>query len=1019
MTTIRSFKLTPTFLDEYRGAQPEWGPVGLVTYKRTYARTLPDGSLEDFWQTCQRVVEGCYTIQKEHCRTLKLPWDNSKSQRSAQEMFRRMWEFKWLPPGRGLWMMGVDHVDTVGSAALNNCGMVSTAGIKEDLADPFVWMMDMLMLGVGVGFDTKGAGLVKIQTPKYTSEPFVVEDSREGWVSLLGACIRPYSGRGSVPSIIDYVKVRPEGSPINGFGGTASGPAPLIELVDSVTSILDDRVGQSITSTDIVDICNLIGRCVVAGNVRRSAEIAFGDPEDLDFTNLKNPEVAGDKLTHHRWASNNSILAYVGMDYERHAAGSAVNGEPGYEWLDNARAYGRMGREPDYKDRKAAGGNPCVSAETWIHTIEGPRKVRDLVGKQFVALVNGSPYTSGPKGFWKTGRKQTYTITTKKGYSLDVTDNHQLLTVPKGASKSQWIPLSNIELGDSLLLSNHRSNNHWGELAPGRHGGSEGYVLGLLLGDGTLTSRAVLSVWEKDGPGISGVMEAVCKSFESLTTRSDWKGWTLVEGRGEYRLNSTALRDLAAEYGMVQGDKIPDFDVLEAQNSAFCAAFLRGLYDADGSVQGDQSKGVSVRLTQVSLSTLHAVQRMLLRFGVVSTLYKNRQPAREATWPDGKGGKALYSCQAVHELVVSCDNLSVFADVIGFSHQDKQEALSVALHNYKRNPNRELFQDSVVSIEFSRGEDVYDAEIAEVHRFDANGIIAHNCLEQTLEDRELCCLVETFPSLHENYEDYEKTLKYAYLYAKSVTLVPTHNERTNTVMQRNRRIGTSMSGIVQAMQRHGTRKFFNWCDTGYNYLRKLDETYSDWLCIRQSIKITSVKPSGTVSLLPGVSPGIHYPHSAFYIRRIRFQHNSPLVADLRKNGYVVEDDTYSPNTVCVSFPIKENFFDRSKNDVSMWEQLELAAQMQQYWVDNQVSVTVTFRPEEAPSLKRALELYETRLKGVSFLPLTEHGYVQAPLEEITEEVYESMVSSITPLTSLSTAVHEKTERFCTNDTCEV
>jgi len=648
---VRPFKLAASFLDQFQGTQPNWGPMGYITCKRTYARTLEDGSSEEYWQICQRVVEGVYDIQKEHCRKLKLPWDNAKAQRSAQEMFRRMWEFKWLPPGRGLWMMGTKHVDKVGSAALNNCGFTSTVGIKEDLADPFAWLMDMLMLGVGVGFDTKGAGLVKIADPRRTDEPYVVEDSREGWVDLLRAVILPYSGKGSYPTNIDYTLIRLSGTPIKGFGGTASGPAPLMELVSDVSKILDARIGHTITSTDIVDLCNLVGRCVVAGNVRRSAEIAFGDPEDEAFRELKNPLVAGDALLHHRWSSNNSIFAKVGMDYTDAAARTAVNGEPGFEWLANAQAYSRMGREPDHRDRKAAGGNPC--------------------------------------------------------------------------------------------------------------------------------------------------------------------------------------------------------------------------------------------------------------------------------------------------------------------------------------------------------------------------------LEQTLEDRELCCLVETFPSLHENYEDYEKTLKYAYLYAKSVTLVPTHDERTNMVMQRNRRIGASMSGIVQAMQRHGTRNFLNMCDQGYNYLRSLDESYSDWLCVRQSIKITSVKPSGTVSLLAGVTPGIHYPHSKFYIRRIRFQANSPLVSLLEQCGHKTELDQYSPNTVCVEFPIKEEYFDRGKDEVSMWEQLELAAQIQHYWADNQVSVTITFKAEEASAIKRALELYETRLKGVSFLPIKDHGYVQAPMETITEEQYNAMAAKLRPMLSLDTVTNEVVERFCDGDVCVV
>lgn len=645
MTEFYRFKLNSAYLAEMAEAPVEWGPVGYVTYKRTYSR---DG--EEWADTCRRVVEGVYNVQKGHCSRLRLPWDNAKAQHSAQEMYGRMHCFKWLPPGRGLWMMGTDYIDTRGGAPLNNCGFVSTEGVSVDFADPFCWLMDMSMLGVGVGFDTKGAGLIKIVDPKVSDSPFEVEDSREGWVEALRAFLNPYVGRGSMPSAFDFSKVREAGAAITGFGGTSSGSGPLSELLSSIADILADMAGEPITSTVIVDIANLIGKCVVSGNVRRSAEIAFGDPEDQAFLRLKDPEHAGDALTSHRWASNNSIFATVGMDYTEVAKLTAKNGEPGYEWLANAQAYSRMGNEPDYKDHRARGGNPC--------------------------------------------------------------------------------------------------------------------------------------------------------------------------------------------------------------------------------------------------------------------------------------------------------------------------------------------------------------------------------LEQTLEDRELCCLVETFPGRHDSYEDYQKTLKYAYLYAKSVTLIPTHDERTNQVLLRNRRIGTSQSGIAQAMARHGRREYFNWCDQGYTYLRSLDAKYSDWLCSRESIKITSTKPSGTVSLLPGVSPGIHYPHSEYYIRRIRFNVESPLIPLLTEAWYDVCDDVYSPNTVVISFPVHEEYFERGKRDVSMWEQLELAAQVQQYWADNQVSVTITFNKTEAKDIAHALELYETRLKGVSFLPLDDHGYVQAPYEEITADQYSTMTKGITPLTAASVG-HEVTELFCDGDACEI
>jgi hypothetical protein len=136
----------------------------------------------------------------------------------------------------------------------------------------------------------------------------------------------------------------------------------------------------------------------------------------------------------------------------------------------------------------------------------------------------------------------------------------------------------------------------------------------------------------------------------------------------------------------------------------------------------------------------------------------------------------------------------------------------------------------------------------------------------------------------------------------------------------------------------------------------------------------------------------------------------------RKAGYKVERDEWAKDNFVVSFPVKEQNFLRSKNDVSMWEQLENAAQMQKYWSDNQVSVTVTFKENEANDIERALELYEGRLKSVSFLPITDHGYKQAPYIEITEKEYEKMVKDIKPL-NLSFSVHEYTEKYCDGDSC--
>lgn len=640
-------ELDNKFLNHYKEVSPDFGPLGYITYKRTYSRIKDDGTGEEFWETIKRVVEGTYTVQERYCKLNRLPWSASKAQRSAQEMYRRMFEMKFLPPGRGLWAMGTSVVDKVGSAALFNCGFVSTKNIDQDFAEPFCWLMDMLMLGAGIGFDVKGAGKVELQYPE-RGGTYYVEDTREGWVGLVREILNSFVSKSYFPDKIDYSGIRPAGVPLKTFGGVASGYKPLADLVDNIWDLAQEYIGKPISSSFIVDMMNVIGKCVVAGNVRRSSEIALSDPTE-EFLNLKNPDVNKDKLYSHRWASNNSIFAKIGMDYKKYAELTAKNGEPGYVWMENTQQFGRLG-DTTRPDTLAAGWNPCS--------------------------------------------------------------------------------------------------------------------------------------------------------------------------------------------------------------------------------------------------------------------------------------------------------------------------------------------------------------------------------EQSLEDHEMCCLVETFPSRHEDYKDFERTLKFAYLYGKTVTLIPTHNRETNAVIMKNRRIGTSQSGIVQNFQKIGRRQHLRWCDKGYEYLRKLDKQYSNWLCTPLSIKVTTVKPSGTVSLLPGVTPGVHYPHSQFYLRAIRFQENSDLLPILEEAGYRIEVDKYSPNTKVVFFPVEEKYFDRSKEQVSMWEQLENVAQIQQYWSDNGVSATITFSKNEAKDIAYALELYETRLKTISFLPLSDHGYEQAPYQEITEEEYKKYASELRPLLWQQSS-NEMQDRGCDGEACTI
>jgi ribonucleotide reductase alpha subunit len=243
------------------------------------------------------------------------------------------------------------------------------------------------------------------------------------------------------------------------------------------------------------------------------------------------------------------------------------------------------------------------------------------------------------------------------------------------------------------------------------------------------------------------------------------------------------------------------------------------------------------------------------------------------------------------------------------------------------------------------------------------------------------------------------TLRSAVLFCKSLTLVRTHWPESDAVTARNRRMGVSVSGVAQFLAKHGEMELVRWLEAGYGEVQQLDAQYSAWLRVPQSIKTTCVKPSGTVSLLAGATPGAHFPISRFYIRRVRT--DSLQAAKFRALGYPTEPEAASgagaqqSSRWVVEIPVDCGYTGDCGSDVSMVQQLELAALLQRHWADNQVSCTVTFDPlTEGPQLPAALERFETQLKGVSFLPRCSGAYKQMPYEEISEAEYKRRLANI-------------------------
>lgn len=614
-----------------------WSTIGYITYKRTYSRRLNEADInsptEEFEDTVNRVVESANT-------QLGCGFTPAEQERLRGYLLG----LKGIVAGRFLWQLGTPTVDRLGLASLQNCAFT----VIDKPIEPFTWAMDLLMLGSGVGYNIQRKNVEKLppvnvhfRCPTRTDASdadFIVPDSREGWVKLLGKTLKAAllsDSEKAATFTYGAQLVRGKGAPIKGFGGTASGPEDLCNGITSISAVLEKRAGKQLRPIDCLDIMNIIGSIVVAGNVRRSAQIAIGDADDVEYLLAK------------RWD---------------------------------------MGNIPSWR-----------------------------------AMSNNSVVCD------------------------DINDLHEFF----------------------------------------------------------------------------------------------WDGY---EGKGE-------------PYGLI-----------------------------------------NLRLS-----------RKVGRLG-------------ETEYPDPL--------------------------VQGY------------------NP----------------------------------------CAEQSLADKETCCLAEIYLPNITSEEEFSDIATLLYRINKHSLSLPCHLEQTEAIVHSNMRMGIGITGVLQA-----TEEQKSWLDVAYKKLRNFDAFYSQKHGFNKSVKLTTVKPSGTLSLLPGVTPGCHPAYARFMIRRIRIASNHSLVNVCRDSGYPVEyqrnfDGSEDHSTMVVSFPFRHPDHAVLAKDMTAIQQLETVKWLQQVWSDNSVSCTVYYRKEELPEIRKYLKkYYKNNHKSLSFLLHSEHGFHQAPLEEITEEQYNALVASTKLITSIDEA----------------
>jgi len=1026
-----------------------------IITRRTYNRPLNDeGTQFENWEdTTTRVIKHQRWLWERALTQKEWPdmplnditedmheWVHLTEEQELElkQLHSLLLERKVAVAGRTLWLGGTEIARTIAMSQFN-CAAINAQTV-HDIVDIFWGLLN----GSGMGFRPVPGTLTGFRKviPKVTFVPSTrtaeekgrefneeymengiwyikIGDSAVAWAKSIGKIL---AGKYNAKElIIDFSEIRGGGKRLRNYGWLSQGSAGLMKSYKKVVDIMNRRADSLLSAIDILDIVNLLGTVL---STRRSAQIAIMDyssPEWEVFATAKSNIFSDDGTEtglEHRTQSNNSIL------FDKKPSKDELSE---LMWMMHRGGKGEPGliNGVELKNRApwATLMNPCVTSDTIIHTESGLIPVRDLIGTPFKAIINNKPYES-KKGFWYTGTKPVFELTTDHGFKIKATDNHKILL-----STGEWKELGDISIGEQVCLSiGDNSSLNMEEF-------DKGWLLGEIIGDGGFNPSkypTYLGFWGDSQREMYSKALSIVNKLPYVHRPIELKEDKKIGQNGRLTLTSKVLDVFCWTY--IEESTKEFKDTIFSASDSFLKGVISGLFDSDGSVQGNLIKGVSIRLTQTSIEKLEVVQQLLLKFGIISKIYKNRRPEGPRSLPDGNGGYKLYDCLAVHELIVSNYSFTKFGTIIGFSEPAKQSRFSDIEHGRKRKANKDSIYSKVISIDYVGEEDVYDCTVEDVHRFSANGIIVHNCAEILLPAKGGTCNLVSIdlgkfhgnnPELHEaariiSRANYRQTC----IDFRDGVLQESWSLNSDHL----RLCGVSLMGIAKrpdmgayeyrTLRRHQT-------SAAYSMAEELNLPYPK--------NISTIKPEGTQSKCYDSTEGMHTPLGKYIFNNVAFSIHDPLIDVLRKANYRVFPHPYDTTAMLITLPIsyedvKFNIVDgKEVNLESAIDQLTKYKMLMDNYCDQNVSCTISYDESELEQITDWLYNNWDSYVAVSFLKRNDPtktakdlGYPYLPQEVVTKEEYLSYTAKLLEIDLDSNNSHEELlEDGCSGGVCPI